>query len=255
MAAPKSAPAGSQGTTYYSSPDVVPDRGRPTVRGWSRGCNRSGRRLGAQGPDQGFALSIAARLTPDLHVQPGERVDDAVVGCVAIALRRASMFSRAPVVHDVRIAFTIWGYFDASPPADLLARRAALVRRCRQRQPPLRRVPGDRRPGARVDAADDAATGRPRSTRPGGCRSPAPHSSPPTHTEITDDNASRHPSASRGKASTEVRARRPERADGQAGRPQGQAGARLLLSQGRHARVHGAGMRAARHRRRRSATP
>jgi hypothetical protein len=36
------------------------------------------------------------------------------------------LFSRAPVVHDLRIAFTIWGYFDPNPPADLVARRATL---------------------------------------------------------------------------------------------------------------------------------
>jgi hypothetical protein len=126
MAAPKSAPAGSQGTNYYTSPDVVPDRWSPDRPGMVQGLQPVGRRLGPQGPDQGYALTIAARLAPELHLQPGERLDDAVVGCVAIALRRASMFSRAPVVHDLRIAFTIWGYFDPDPPADLLARRTAL---------------------------------------------------------------------------------------------------------------------------------
>jgi len=34
--------------------------------------------------------------------------------------------SRAPVVHDVDIAFTVWGYYDPSPPADLVIRRAEL---------------------------------------------------------------------------------------------------------------------------------
>jgi hypothetical protein len=45
---------------------------------------------------------------------------------VGIALRRASLYSRAPVVHDLDIAFTMWGYFDDAPPADLAARRAEL---------------------------------------------------------------------------------------------------------------------------------
>ena len=36
------------------------------------------------------------------------------------------MFSRAPVVHDLRIAFTIWGFFDPDPPSELLELRRDL---------------------------------------------------------------------------------------------------------------------------------
>ena len=36
------------------------------------------------------------------------------------------MFSRAPVVHDLTIAFTIWGLLDADTPADLVATRCRL---------------------------------------------------------------------------------------------------------------------------------
>ena len=36
------------------------------------------------------------------------------------------MFSRAPVVHDLRMAFTMWGFFDPSPPAELLETRARM---------------------------------------------------------------------------------------------------------------------------------
>lgn len=90
------------------------------------GLQPSGPSLGAQGPDQGFALTIARRMAPKLHLQPRERLDDAIRGCVLIALRRASLFSRAPIVHDVKLAFTIWGFFDEDPPAELLERRAEL---------------------------------------------------------------------------------------------------------------------------------
>jgi hypothetical protein len=126
MAAPKSAPAGPLESAYYTSPDVVPPRWLPERPGDIEGLQPVGRRLGAQGPDQGYALTIATRLIPELRLQEGERTDDAVRGCVAIALRRASLFSRAPIVHDVRIAFTIWGYFDPAPPADLVSTRARL---------------------------------------------------------------------------------------------------------------------------------
>ena len=40
--------------------------------------------------------------------------------------RRASLFSRAPVVHDLNIAFTIWGFSTRSLPPICVARRAEL---------------------------------------------------------------------------------------------------------------------------------
>ncbi len=126
MAAPRSAPAGERASEYYSSPHVVPDHWSPDRPGIVDGLQPVGRRLGAQGPDQGFALTIADRLAPRLHLQGRERLDDAIRGCLGIALRRASLFSRAPVVHDLTIAFTMWGFFDEHPPDDLIARRPQL---------------------------------------------------------------------------------------------------------------------------------
>jgi hypothetical protein len=126
MAAPRTARTSERTALYYSSPDVVPEAWCPERPGVVDGLQPTGPLLGAQGPDQGFAFSIAHRLAPKLRLQPRERLDDAIRGCVLIALRRASLFSRAPVVHDVKLAFTIWGFFDEQPPADLLARRAAL---------------------------------------------------------------------------------------------------------------------------------
>lgn len=87
------------------------------------GFQPEGRRLGAPGPDQGYALRLATRLRPKLRVQTGEHVDDAIRGCLGAALRRASMFGRAPIMADVTVAFTIWGFFDPDPPADLVAFR------------------------------------------------------------------------------------------------------------------------------------
>jgi hypothetical protein len=126
MAAPKSAPSGDRSTTYYSSPSVVPNSWSPERPGVVEGLQPVGRRMGAQGPDQGFALTIADRLAPKIRLQGRERLDDAIRGCLGIALRRASLFSRAPVVHDLTIAFTMWGFFDDDPPAELIARRPQL---------------------------------------------------------------------------------------------------------------------------------
>jgi hypothetical protein len=73
--------------------------------------------------DQGYALALAARLRDTLQLQGGEDVDDALAGITAIGLRRASLFGRAPVIHDLRIAATIWGFLDADPPPELVQLR------------------------------------------------------------------------------------------------------------------------------------
>ena len=126
MAAPKFAPSGDRETLYYRSPDVVPDPWTPDRPGVVEGLQPEGERLGSQGPDQGYALTIANRLAPRLQLQPGERLDDAIRGCLGIALDRASLYSRAPVVHDLEIAFTIWGFFDEHPPVELVETRMRL---------------------------------------------------------------------------------------------------------------------------------
>lgn len=126
MAAPRYAPSPViDEVRTYASPDVVPSPWSPDRPADLDAGQPSGERLGHQGPDQGYGLTLARRFRDRLHV--GElHADDAVRGCLNIALRRASMFGRAPVIHDLTIAFTMWGFLDANPPADLVARRIEL---------------------------------------------------------------------------------------------------------------------------------
>lgn len=127
MAAPKFSPVPpTLHARSYASPDYVPSTWAPDRPGDIEGFQPVGTRLGDQGPDQGYALRIASQMRPKLELQPGEHADDAIRGCVGVALRRASMYSRAPVVHDLTIAFTIWGFLDADPPADLVALRGSM---------------------------------------------------------------------------------------------------------------------------------
>jgi hypothetical protein len=42
---------------------------------------------------------------------------------VAVALKRASLFGRAPVIHDLRVAFTLWGFLDEHADDELVALR------------------------------------------------------------------------------------------------------------------------------------
>ncbi|WP_421118985.1 hypothetical protein ACE2AJ_16685 [Aquihabitans daechungensis] len=82
-------------------------------------------RMGAPGPDQGYVLSLVPLLRPELQVTGAEQVADVEAGGVAVALKRASLFGRAPVVHDLRVAYTVWGFLDASAPSELVAERTA----------------------------------------------------------------------------------------------------------------------------------
>lgn len=87
----------------------------------------SGTFLGTPGPDQGFALKLARRFEDRLVLAPGEHVEDAVSGCTAVAMRRSAGYGRAPVVHDLTLAFTLWGFLEGAP-ADLVEAREPLFR-------------------------------------------------------------------------------------------------------------------------------
>lgn len=120
-------------------PDYVPirpaDRVRPTERlpvpePWTaiRPAdiqdikNPLGRRMGNAGPDQGYALKLVRQFESRLQLEEGETTDDAILGCLAVALKRASRFGRAPVVYDWQFAFTLWGFLGA-PPSELVQTR------------------------------------------------------------------------------------------------------------------------------------
>ncbi len=74
-----------------------------------------GPRLGSPGPDQGYALNLAARFADRVQTTKGEHVDDALAGCTAVAMRRASLFGRAPVIHDLELALELWGFLGDAP--------------------------------------------------------------------------------------------------------------------------------------------
>jgi hypothetical protein len=127
MAAPEYVPPSA-------SDKVRPSLPLPPARRWTatrpadlqRG-QPLGPRLGRPGPDQGYALVLVAQFLDQLRLAEGEHEEDVVAGCVAVALRRASMFGRAPVVHDLELAFGLFGYLDDAP-ADLVAWRKPLFR-------------------------------------------------------------------------------------------------------------------------------
>lgn len=124
MAAPEYVPHDqlARVRAYRSNPRR-PEPWMATRPGEIEGSQPRGDRFGAPGPDLGFALKIARTFDDRLHLTDGEDHHDVVGGCVAIAMKRSSLFGRAPVVHDLTVAFTVWGYLDSDPPADLVALR------------------------------------------------------------------------------------------------------------------------------------
>lgn len=83
--------------------------------------------LGFPGPDQGYALALAERFADRLALEAGEHTQDVLAGAVAIALRRAAIFGRAPVSADVEHALRLFKFIvgdqETWPPADLLTWR------------------------------------------------------------------------------------------------------------------------------------
>jgi hypothetical protein len=85
-----------------------------------------GERLGSQGPDQGYALRLAHGFTAQLQLGDGEHTADVIAGCVSVALKRAALFGRAPMVSDLELAFGIFGFLDEVPTGERLDERRSL---------------------------------------------------------------------------------------------------------------------------------
>jgi hypothetical protein len=72
-------------------------------------------------------LELATRFEDRLVLEPGERAEDVLAGAVAIAMRRAAMFGRAPVGADIELALELFGYLargdGSAPPSELVAFR------------------------------------------------------------------------------------------------------------------------------------
>ena len=99
---------------HADRPAEVVDEGQPR-----------GTQLGNPGPDQGYVLSLIRRFHGKLTLAPGEHERDALAGAAGVALKRASIFGRAPIVHDLTVALTVWGFLSEAP-AELVELRSKL---------------------------------------------------------------------------------------------------------------------------------
>ncbi len=124
-----------------AAPDYVPitederprePLGTPGHGGWTAtrpgdltGFQPSGPYFGNQGPDQGYGLVLAERFHGRLLLTEGEDEHDVMAGALGVGLARASVFGRAPVIHDFELAYGLFGFLDP-PPADLVEFRKPL---------------------------------------------------------------------------------------------------------------------------------
>jgi hypothetical protein len=120
MSAPEHVPTSSRTARSYASPPRRAGSWTPDRPGELVGRQPEGERLGTPGPDQGYALVIVEQFRDRLQLADGEHASDALAAAAAIAMKRSGLMGRAPVVHDVTSALTVWGLLDGSAPAELV---------------------------------------------------------------------------------------------------------------------------------------
>ena len=86
-----------------------------------------GDRLGSPGPDQGYVITLGRTLVGTLQLGTDEHESDALAVVQAVALKRASLFGRAPVIHDLTAAVSVLGFDVAAPTGDAADRRRMMI--------------------------------------------------------------------------------------------------------------------------------
>jgi hypothetical protein len=125
MAAPNYVPVSLSDLPRQDEPAKPPDSWRAERPADLKAGQPVGPKLGRPGPDPGYALLLARRFDDQLYLFEGESKEDAIAGCVGVALKRAALFGRAPVIHDLELAFRLWGFIGPAP-ADLVEYRRSL---------------------------------------------------------------------------------------------------------------------------------
>jgi hypothetical protein len=114
-------------------PNLDPGVKMPAARAWFadrpgdlHAGQPTGMLLGSPGPNIGYALTLAHRARDRFVLAPHEHADDALDVVAEIAMRRAALFGRAPVMRDIEFGMQILGYGgDADP--DFVAWRVRAV--------------------------------------------------------------------------------------------------------------------------------
>ncbi|MFN8053182.1 MAG: hypothetical protein U0Q22_17190 [Acidimicrobiales bacterium] len=115
MAAPEFVPVPPTAPRSYVSPRRRPGSWLADRPGDLGGRQPEGSRLGNPGPDQGYVSHLTDTLAGTLTLGAGEHEVDALAVVGAVALKRASLFGRAPVIHDVQAAVVALGLDRPAP--------------------------------------------------------------------------------------------------------------------------------------------
>ena len=116
MAAPEFVPTTPLDTARsYASPPRRPESWRADRPGDLTDRQPRGDKLGMPGPDQGYILKLARQYEGKLHLSSGEHERDALAGACAVGLKRASIFGRAPMIHDLTFALNLFGFLSDAP--------------------------------------------------------------------------------------------------------------------------------------------
>lgn len=115
---PTDAPRVYRSAVWTDADKRVTDRPAVASEPWPRGP-----RLADPSPDAGYALKLVKTFEGRLVLTQGEHEHDVLVGCAGVATKRSSLFGRGPLMTDVKIAFTIWGFLAEPDPTLVRFRR------------------------------------------------------------------------------------------------------------------------------------
>ena len=156
--------------------NLPPGLGYPPARPWRADrpgdrtamavgtANPEGALRGRPGPNVGYAYTLAQRVRDRFQLAAHEQSEDAVSVVAEVAMKRAALFGRAPVIGDIELAMALLGY-DGSADASFSSWRARAVHDAAHHYPARRAivdsVPDDLlRGAASSDRAGDIARWR-----------------------------------------------------------------------------------------------
>ncbi|HNI34235.1 MAG TPA: hypothetical protein PLV93_02485 [Microthrixaceae bacterium] len=123
MAAPEFVPSSPTARRSYQSPDRRPGSWLADRPGELEGRQPEGARLGSPGPDQGYVVHLTDTLKGKVQLGAHEHEADVLAVVGAVALKRAALFGRAPVIHDVQAAVAVLGFGRPAPTGEEGERR------------------------------------------------------------------------------------------------------------------------------------
>lgn len=126
MSAPQYVPAEPlQPMRAYRSNPWRPEPWEPDRPAELEGWQPDEELFGNPGPDHGYTLLLASRFEDRLVLADREKPGDVLAGAAAIANRRSALFGRGPMLHDLTLALTVFGYLSEAP-GELVEMRGAL---------------------------------------------------------------------------------------------------------------------------------